>query len=101
MRYLLLSLLIPVMAQAQATTIDPGCYISFTTGQCQEQEKNFVWLNYGPEENKVVYGAPVAALINQALNDRELLEDWIAYAEKLKRNNKKLRRALILARNRR
>lgn len=84
--YLLTIGVLPV--HSQAVTIDPGCYISFETGQCQEAESNFIWLNYGPIANKGVYGAPVAALIDQAIADRALLEDWIAYAERLEKRLK-------------
>lgn len=84
--YLLTIGVLPV--HGQATTIDPGCYISFETYQCQEVESDFVWVNYGPLENKVIYGTPVAALINQAVEDRALLEEWIQYAEKLEKRIK-------------
>lgn len=76
------------IAHAQPSEIQPGCYISFDTYQCQEPEENFLWVNYGPEENKVIYGTPVAALINQAVEDRALLEEWIQYAEKLEKRIK-------------
>lgn len=88
MRYLLLTLLIPSIVSAQAVTIDPGCYISFQTYQCQEQENDFVWVDYGALENKAIYGAPVAALINQAVEDRDLLNQWIEYAERLEKRIK-------------
>lgn len=94
MRYLLLLPYLLTLGateiQAQASTVEEGCYIEFATGECQES-KGSLWINYGPSKNINTYGAPVGMLLNQAVKDRERLLDWIAYAHKLEKRNKKLK----------
>lgn len=92
MKYLL-AILLPALAFAETRTpISPGCYVSFQTMQCQENEPGtFYWNDYGWLENEHIYGAPVAALINQAVEARALLDDWIEYAEAKEKRAKFLR----------
>lgn len=94
MKYLFLSLLLPSICYAQAFTIGQGCFLEFETGECQEAQDNFRWVDYGNLSNQAIYGFPVAALINQAREDRALLQDWIDYATRLEGRNKKLKRSL-------
>ncbi len=75
---------------AQVSTLEEGCYLEFSTGECQES-KGSLWINLGPSKNIDTYGAPVGMLLNQVVDDRALLLDWIAYAQKLEKRNKKLK----------
>lgn len=76
--------------EAQVSTLEEGCYLEFSTGQCQESPGS-LWINLGPSKNIDTYGAPVGMLLNQVVDDRALLLDWIAYAQKLEKRNKKLK----------
>ena len=82
--------LMPCVSLGQAQTVEQGCYLEFSTGQCQESLEA-LWIDYGKEPNTQVYGAPVASLLNQAVADRKLLLKWVKWSEHLEKRNKKLK----------
>lgn len=70
----------PAFGQVSGTLVPPGCWVAFNSpGGCYEPEDTPLWSNYGRQENIYFYGMPVGRLLNQAVDDRALLEEWIAY----------------------
>lgn len=67
----------------EKTPIEPGCFISYETSECQEPG-DFFWRHYGRVSNEYAYGAPVGQLLTTTVR-------WIRYAKALEVQNRRLR----------